>query len=149
VEPGEGAVGLITYMRTDSVNVAKEAQEEAVAWVKKQYGAGHLPPKPRVYKTKNKRAQEAHEAIRPTVPSRTPESVQKFLEPDQFKLYELIWQRFMGSQMADAIFDTLTVDITAASYIFRANGHTLKFPGFLAVYGEVAEEDAKKEEGEE
>jgi DNA topoisomerase-1 len=148
VEPGEGAVGLITYMRTDSVNVAKEAQDEAVAFIQKEYGQDHLPPKPRVYKAKNKRAQEAHEAVRPTKPSRSPESVKKFLEPDQFRLYELIWQRFMGSQMADAVYDTLTVDIDAAGYVFRANGHALKFPGYLAVYGEVAEED-KKEATEE
>lgn len=149
VETGEGPVGLITYMRTDSVNVAKEAQQDAVAFIEKTYGKDHLPPKPRVYRTKSKGAQEAHEAIRPTQPSRTPESVRKFLENDQFRLYELIWQRFMASQMADAVFDTLTVDIAAAGYLFRASGHTLRFPGFLAVYGEVADEDAKKEPDEE
>lgn len=148
VEPGEGPVGLITYMRTDSVQVAKVAQTEAAAFVKKTYGKDHLPPKPRAYKTKSKGAQEAHEAIRPTQPSRTPESIRKFLEPDQFKLYELIWRRFMASQMADAVFDTVTADISAKGYLFRASGHTLKFPGYLAVYGEVADEDAKKE-GEE
>ena len=137
VEPGEGPVGLITYMRTDSVQVAKVAQTEAVAFVKKTYGKDHLPPKPRVYKTKSKGAQEAHEAIRPTQPARTPESVRKFLEPDQFKLYELIWRRFMASQMADAVYDTVTADIRAKGYLFRASGHTLKFPGYLAVYGEV------------
>ncbi len=151
VEKGEGPAGLITYMRTDSTSVAKEAQAAAVEFIAKQYGKNHLPPKLRIYKTKTKGAQEAHEAIRPTQPALTPESVKKFLEPDQFKLYELIWRRFMASQMADAVFDTLTVDIGAAGYVFRANGHALKFPGYLAVYGEVADEDAKKEaeEGEE
>ena len=149
VKAGEGPEGLITYMRTDSVNVAKEAQKEAVAFIEERYGKDHLPPRPRIYKTKSKGAQEAHEAIRPTKPSRTPESVRSFLEPDQFRLYELIWQRFMASQMADAIFDTMTVDITASSYLFRATGHALKFPGFLAVYGEVADEDAKKDAEDE
>jgi len=131
---------LITYMRTDSVQVAKEAQAEAVTFVEKTYGKDHLPPTPRVYKTKSKRAQEAHEAVRPTSPSRRPEAIRDFLTAEQFKLYELIWQRFMGSQMADAVYDTMTVDISAADYIFRATGRTLKFAGFLAVYGEVAEE---------
>jgi DNA topoisomerase-1 len=149
VDPGEGPVGLITYMRTDSVQVAKEAQTEAVGWIRETYGESHLPPKPRVYKTKSKNAQEAHEAVRPTKPSRTPESIRKYLEPDQFRLYELIWQRFMASQMADAVFDTVTADIEAATYLFRASGHTLKFPGYLAVYGEVADEDAKKDAAEE
>ena len=148
VDPGEGPVGLITYMRTDSVAVAKEAQTDAVAYVKKTFGADHLPPKPRVYKTKSKGAQEAHEAIRPTLPSRSPESIRNYLEPDQFKMYELIWRRFMASQMADAVFDTVTADIAAKGYLFRATGHTLKFPGFLAVYGEVADDDAKKESDE-
>lgn len=145
VEPGEGPVGLITYMRTDSVQVAKVAQAEAAAFIKKTFGKDHLPPKPRIYKTKSKGAQEAHEAIRPTLPSRSPESIRKFLEPDQYKVYELIWRRFMASQMADALYDTVTADIAAKAYFFRAAGHTLKFPGYLAAYGEVADEDAKKE----
>lgn len=150
VEVGsEGAAGLITYMRTDSVQVAKEAQDEAMEWVKKTYGKDHLPAQPRVYKTKSKRAQEAHEAIRPTQPSRTPESIKEYLSPEQFKLYELIWQRFMGSQMADAVYDTMTVDISASSYIFRATGRTLKFPGYLAVYGEVAEDNGVKGEDDD
>ncbi|MBK8575495.1 MAG: type I DNA topoisomerase [Elusimicrobia bacterium] len=145
VAPGEGPVGLITYMRTDSVQVARVAQSEAAEFIKKTYGQDHLPAKPRTYKTKSKSAQEAHEAIRPSQPSRTPESVRAFLDPDQFKLYELIWRRFMASQMADAIYDTVTADISAQKYLFRAAGHTLKFPGYLAVYGEVADEDAKKD----
>ncbi|MBI4395982.1 MAG: type I DNA topoisomerase, partial [Elusimicrobia bacterium] len=143
----EGAAGLITYMRTDSVQVAKEAQAEARAWVTERHGPDFLPPKPRIYKTKSKGAQEAHEAIRPTKPSRTPESIKSCLTAEQYKLYELIWQRFMGSQMADAVYDTLTVDIEAARYIFRASGHTLRFPGYLAVYGETVDEDAKAEKG--
>jgi len=145
VEAGEGPVGLITYMRTDSVQVAKVAQTEAAAFIKKTFGKDHLPAKPRVYKTKSKGAQEAHEAIRPTQPSRSPESIRAFLEPDQFKMYELIWRRFMASQMADALFDTVTADISAKEYFFRAAGHTLKFAGYLAAYGEVADEDTKKE----
>jgi DNA topoisomerase-1 len=146
VEPGEDAVGLITYMRTDSVNVAADAQKEAVAFIQKKFGQGHLPPKPRLYRAKSKNAQEAHEAIRPTSPARTPQSVKDRLEPEQYRLYELIWQRFLASQMADAVFDTLTVDMTAGEYVFRAHGNALKFPGYLAVYGETAEEGA--EEGE-
>jgi DNA topoisomerase I len=136
----EGAVGLITYMRTDSVQVAKEAQAEALAWVEKTHGKDFRPPQPRVYKTKSKRAQEAHEAIRPTKPSRTPESIRSYLSPEQFKLYELIWQRFMASQMADAVYDTMTVDISAGPYIFRATGRTLRFQGFLVVYAEDDED---------
>jgi DNA topoisomerase-1 len=149
VEKGEGPVGLITYMRTDSVQVARVAQNEAADFIQKTYGKDHLPLKPRVYKTKSKGAQEAHEAIRPTQPARTPDSVRKFLEPDQFKLYELIWRRFMASQMSDALYDTVTADISAKEYLFRATGHTLKFPGYLAVYGEVADEDAKKDGDED
>ncbi len=136
----EGAVGLITYMRTDSVQVAKEAQAQALAWIEKTHGKDHLPPKPRFYKTKSKGAQEAHEAIRPTDPARTPEAVKDFLTQEQFRLYELIWRRFMASQMADAVYDTLTVDIAAADCLFRATGRLLRFPGFLAVYGETAED---------
>ncbi|MGQ0645073.1 MAG: type I DNA topoisomerase [Elusimicrobiota bacterium] len=138
--PEEGAVGLITYMRTDSVQVAAEARAAAAAHIEKTYGKNFLPPQPRVYKTKTKRAQEAHEAIRPTQPSRTPDSVKKDLSPEQFRLYELIWQRFMASQMADAVYDTVTADIAASDYIFRAAGRTLKFAGFLSVYKETEEE---------
>ncbi|HRY28534.1 MAG TPA: type I DNA topoisomerase [Elusimicrobiota bacterium] len=141
----EGAVGLITYMRTDSVQVAKEAQAEARQWIEKKFGKEHVPPKPRVYKTKNKVAQEAHEAIRPTKPSRTPDEVRDFLTDEQFKLYQLIWQRFMAGQMADAVYDTLTVDIGAAGYVFRAAGRTLRFAGFLAVYGESEDEKSQEE----
>src|ERR1035438_3723021 len=98
-------------MRTDSLNVAVSAQEEARQFIKTKYGPDYLPDQPRVHKTKSKSAQEAHEAIRPTAVSRTPESIKTFLSTDQAKLYELIWRRFMASQMADAIFDTVGVDV--------------------------------------
>ncbi len=110
----EGSVGLITYMRTDSLNVAVSAQEEAKQYIKTRYGDNFLPEHPRVYKTKSKSAQEAHEAIRPTSATRAPESIKSFLSADQAKLYNLIWCRFLASQMADAIFDTVGVDIDAA-----------------------------------
>jgi DNA topoisomerase-1 len=134
------AVGLITYMRTDSTYIAKPAQEEAIKYVAEKFGKEMLPPKPRMYKTKAKGAQEAHEAIRPTSAYRDPETVRNYLSPEQFKLYKLIWDRFMGSQMADAIYDTVTVDIAAlpSDYVFRANGRTLKFSGFLVLQGKEA-----------
>ncbi len=152
-----GAAGLITYMRTDSLpNVAATAKEEAKQFIKSKYGEAFLPPQARVYKTKSKSAQEAHEAIRPTLATRTPESIKTFLTSDQFKLYNLIWCRFLASQMADAIFDTVGVDIDAAvpgqptRYLFHASGRTVKAPGFLKVYEEPDEKEAaaKKEEGQ-
>ncbi len=136
----EGTVGLITYMRTDSVRVAASAVEEARAYIREQYGPDYVPPTPRRYATKQS-AQDAHEAIRPTSVFRTPERVRPYLRPDQFKLYKLIWDRFVASQMSSAIFDTLSVDITAGPYLFRATGQRLKFPGFLAVYREDPEEE--------
>lgn len=136
----EGLVGLITYMRTDSVNVSREAQEEARAVIRERFGEAYLPPKPPVYKTKAKGAQEAHEAIRPTLSRRTPEQVQPHLTSDQYRLYDLIWKRFVASQMEAAIFDSTTVDIGAGReitrgaesdpYTFRATGSVLKFPRF-------------------
>lgn len=128
-------VGLITYMRTDSTFIAKSAQDEAVKYIQSKFGKDFLPPKPRVFKTKAKGAQEAHEAIRPTSAFRDPEHVKPYLSPEQFKLYKLIWNRFMASQMADAVYDTVTVDISAnpTPYVFRANGRTLKVPGFLTL----------------
>jgi DNA topoisomerase-1 len=130
-------VGLITYMRTDSTYIAKPAQDEAIKYITEKFGKELLPPKVRVFKTKAKGAQEAHEAIRPTSAFRDPAVVKDFLSPEQFKLYKLIWDRFVGSQMADAIYDTVTVDIAAnpTPYVFRANGRTLKFSGFLALQG--------------
>ena len=142
IDVGEGgAVGLITYMRTDSVNVAQEAQSEARALVTEQYGPEYVPPEPNVFKTRAKNAQEAHEAIRPTSVRRSPAALAGKLSPEQYRLYELIWQRFMASQMAAAVYDTLTVDIEAGQpaaaerpYLFRASGSSVRFPGFLAVY---------------
>src|SRR5439155_8485789 len=110
----EGSAGLITYMRTDSLNIATSAQGEARKFIKGRYGNSALPEHPRVYKSKSKGGQEAHEAIRPTSVASTSESMKAFLSSDQAKLYDLIWRRFVASQMADAIFDTVSVDISAA-----------------------------------
>lgn len=142
VDVGEGgAVGLITYMRTDSVNVAAEAQAEARSVIAELFGSEYLPPELPVYKARAKNAQEAHEAIRPTSVRRTPSMLRDRLTSEQFRLYELIWRRFMASQMSAAIYDTLTVDVAAGPagqpeppYLFRASGSTVRFPGFLAVY---------------
>ncbi|MCS6842278.1 MAG: type I DNA topoisomerase [Roseiflexus sp.] len=154
----EGLVGLITYMRTDSVNVAQEAQEEARAVIRERFGDAYLPAKPPAYKTKAKGAQEAHEAIRPTLSRRTPEQVQPYLTSDQYRLYDLIWKRFIASQMEAAIFDSTTVDIGAGRdivhstgndpYMFRATGSVLKFPGFLAVYNVSLDEGEEDEDSE-
>ncbi|NIM02784.1 type I DNA topoisomerase [bacterium] len=139
----EESVGLITYMRTDSFAVSSSAQGEAVRFIRKNFGERYLPKKPRIYKSKSKVAQEAHEAIRPTSCLRTPEAVSKYLNASQLKLYNLIWQRFVSSQMAAAIFDTMVVDIKAGDYVFRATGQKLKFPGFLRVYQEEKKEEER------
>jgi len=147
----EGTVGLITYMRTDSPRVAPEAIAGAREWVTKNLGAKYLPATPNVYKGK-KDAQDAHEAIRPTDASRTPESIARYLSDEQLKLYRLIWQRFVASQMVPAVYDVTTANIAAKSakngktYDFRVSGSVLRFDGFLKVY-EVAEE--KKDEDDE
>lgn len=131
----EGMVGLITYHRTDSYQVAESAWEETRKYITEKYGTDFLPAKPRIYKTRTKGAQEAHEAIRPTSIYREPEKIKEYLTPDQLKLYTLIWQRLLASQMKEAIFDTLTVDIGAGEVgLFRANGQKIKFPGFLKIY---------------
>jgi DNA topoisomerase I len=147
-----GTTGLITYMRTDSTNIAEVALNEVRDFIKNQYGADFLPPTALTYKTRAVSAQEAHEAIRPTAVVRNPDKVKENLTPEQYKLYQLIWQRFVASQMETAVYDTLTVEITAAgqkhSYLFRASGSTLKFPGFLIVYEEAADEDLKPEDNE-
>ena len=134
----EGAVGLITYMRTDAVRVAAEAQEEAREWVTGRLGREYLPDAPPTYKAK-KSAQEAHEAIRPSSVAREPKVVARFLSKDQLALYRLIWERFLASQMLPAVYDTVAADITAAECLFRAQGSTLKFAGFTAVYVESRE----------
>ncbi|MCL2389823.1 MAG: type I DNA topoisomerase [Endomicrobia bacterium] len=131
---GDGSAGLITYMRTDSLNIAKSVQNETLKFIEDNYGKNFAPETPRFYKTKSKGAQEAHEAIRPTSPRRLPASIKQFLSPDEFKLYDLIWKRFMASQMSDAVYNTVSADISANDYIFRASGSTLIFDGFLKVY---------------
>jgi len=142
---GAGLTGLITYMRTDSLRVADEAVAAARSYIEEQFGSKYKPAKARVFKTK-KGAQDAHEAIRPANPALTPEQVKKSLTPDQFKLYKLIWSRFMASQMSDAVFDTTAADIENSGYIFRATGQTVKFPGFMALYEESVDE-ADDEDG--
>lgn len=145
----EGATGLITYMRTDSVRVSEHAIEEARAYITESYDSGFLPENPNVYKVK-KSAQDAHEAIRPTSVFRTPDSVKKFLSEDEFELYKLVWQRFVSSQMNPAVYDQTTVEIEAGKGIFRAIGSVIKFPGFTIIYleGKEEEEEAKDKEEE-
>ncbi|WP_287191336.1 type I DNA topoisomerase [Syntrophothermus sp.] len=140
-----GTVGLVTYIRTDSSRVAEEAQREALDFVEQTFGKEYRPEKPNVYKSK-KTAQDAHEAIRPTSVWRQPERVKTFLTRDQYRLYKLIWERFLASQMAPAVYDTVTVEITGGGYVFRASASNLKFPGYLAVYqeSENEEEDEKR-----
>lgn len=128
--------GLITYMRTDSFAVAGEAQRAARRFIQDSYGPQYLPEKPPVYRTKSRTAQEAHEAIRPTSADRRPEELARFLEPDQARLYALIWKRFMSSQAADAVYDTVTADLRSAEALFRVAGRTLKFDGFLRIWEE-------------
>ena len=153
VDLGDGPTGLITYMRTDSVNVAEQAQAEARKLVVEKFGEKFVPDRPPKYKTKAKGAQEAHEAIRPTSVWRTPESLKPYLDRNQYRLYSLIWKRFVASQMAPAVYDTISVDILAGPaetgekpYLFRASGSSLRFKGFLAVYEEAKDKDSKAEE---
>ena len=151
----EGAVGLITYMRTDSTRVAESAATQAREYLRILFGGEFLAKGVQLYSDgKSKNAQDAHESVRPTDPTRRPDDVRKYLSPDQFKLYQLIWQRFMGSQMAPAVFDTTTVDfdipakaqpqIGRRSYLFRSTGSIIKFQGFLALYREAREEGDSK-----
>ena len=148
-----GTTGLITYMRTDSMNVSTIAQNEARQYVTGKYGSDYLPPEAPIYKTKSANAQEAHEAIRPSSAMRDPEKVKDFLDPAMFKLYRLIWQRFVASQMEQAVFDTLQVEVTGKTseheYLLRASGSAVKFPGFLVVYEEAKNEDIKTDDDEE
>ena len=151
VELGEeGQVGLITYMRTDSTRVSNDALTEVRDMIGSEYGPTYLPAAANVYKSK-KDAQEAHEAVRPTSALRTPESIKKYLQEDEFKVYKLIWQRFIASQMTPAVFDQTTVDIDAKSgadaYWFRVTGSVMKFDGFLKIYEES--KDAKDDDDEE
>ena len=147
-------VGLITYMRTDSVTVSKEVQNEARAFIDEHYGQPFLPKKPPVYRTKAKSAQEAHEAVRPTSVYRSPKKMKQYLSRDQYRLYRLIWERFLASQMASAIYDTVSANIWAGDekqipkqrpYLFRATGSTLRFAGFLTLYEETRPQDAPED----
>src|SRR3954454_15160898 len=162
VEVGdEGAVGLITYMRTDSTRVAEVAAAQAREYLRTLFGKEYLADTPKLYAdSKKANTQDAHEGVRPTEPSRRPDEVKKYLSADQFKLYQLIWQRFMASQMAPAVFDTTTVDfdipakeqpqIGRRNYLFRSTGSVIKFQGFLALYREAREEgDSKALEDEQ
>jgi DNA topoisomerase-1 len=137
-------VGLISYMRTDAVNLANEAVAEIREVIKDRFGADNLPDEPIVYKNKSKNAQEAHEAIRPTSAARAPDAVKDHLKPDQLRLYELIWKRTMACQMVPAVLDTVTVDMAAGEgNVFRANGSTVVKPGFMAVYQEDTDDKPK------
>jgi DNA topoisomerase-1 len=175
IDVGEGTVGLITYMRTDSVNVSEESQRDARNFIGERYGNEFMPDAPPKYTSRAKNAQEAHEAVRPTSVFRTPESVKEYLDRDQYRLYDLIWKRFVASQMSNAIFDATTVDIEAMpqdgngalpaisnqngeaseskalipGFWFRATGSIIKFAGFLKVYEEGRDEGDKGDEDEE
>ncbi len=140
---GKGLIGLITYMRTDSLRVSDDAVAEARAYIENTFGKDYLPSKAKVYKTK-KSAQDAHEAIRPTYPDITPESIKASLSPDQYKIYKIIWDRFIASQMTDEVLDTVSVDLNLAGYTFRASGQTVIFPGFSLVYTESEDIEEKK-----
>ncbi|HMS59110.1 MAG TPA: type I DNA topoisomerase [Tepidiformaceae bacterium] len=154
VDVGSGPVGLITYMRTDSLNISTVARGEARSYISGRWGPDFVPARERVFTTRSKGAQEAHEAIRPTDPARTPDAVRRYLSAEQFRVYQLIWQRFLASQMADARFSTVAVEIearegTALRGTFRANAQQLVFAGHLAVYGIDANEREAGEEDED
>ena len=139
---GMGAVGLITYMRTDSLRISEEARTAAYKYINEKYGDNYLPEKPNFYKTKAN-SQDAHEAIRPSLPELTPERVKQSLTSDQYKLYKLIWERFIASQMAKALHDTVSVDILANDCNFKASGYSVKFDGYTVVYEESKEENTE------
>ncbi len=141
---GEGSTGLITYMRTDSLRISAEAGAAALKYISSVYGEKYAPKKPRVYKSKSG-AQDAHEAIRPTLIDLTPEKAKASLTTDQYKLYKLIWERFMASQMENCLQDTVSVDIIAGEYLYRASGYTVKFDGFTVLYDDIKDSD---DEGE-
>ena len=143
VSTPNGNVALITYMRTDSVRVSQESQNKAREYIEQKFGSEYLPARPNVYKSK-KDAQDAHEAIRPIDIRKTPESVQGILDKNQYKLYKLIYDRFIASQMSEAVYNSVAVEVTANQYTFKTSGKTLAFKGYLAVY-----DDTKKEEDEE
>ena len=139
--PGAGTTGLITYMRTDSLRISEEARAAAYKYITGRYGREYLPEKPRYFKTKSG-AQDAHEAIRPTSVSFTPESVKDALTAEQYKLYKLIWERFIASLMEVCVQNTVNADITAGDYLFKASGYSIKFDGFTVLYEEGKDEDS-------
>ncbi len=148
IDVGNGSEGLITYMRTDSLNLAREAVDEIRAFVATRFGKDNVPARPNVYKTNSKNAQEAHEAIRPTSISRVPAQIKSRLSPEQFKLYDLIWKRTVASQMSSAVLDLVAVDLKCGdSGTFRATGTTVAFPGFMSVYAESSDDQPQEEEG--
>ncbi len=138
--PEMGAVGLITYMRTDSLRISEDARRDGSAFIRERYGENYLPEKPRVFKSRSS-AQDAHEAIRPSMPALTPEQVKDSLTADQYKLYKLIWDRFMASLMANCVHDTCQMDIAAGEYLFKASGYTVRFDGYTTLYVEGKDED--------
>ncbi|MEB3101176.1 type I DNA topoisomerase [Ferviditalea candida] len=142
----QGTLGLITYMRTDSTRISPVAQEEARNFIIDKYGEKYIPATPRNYLKKGANAQDAHEAIRPTSAALEPEQVKPHLSRDQYRLYKLIWERFLASQMASAVLDTVAVDIQAGSVTFKANGSTVKFPGFMKLYVEGNDDDTVEED---
>ncbi len=137
---GMGAVGLITYMRTDSLRISDEARNSAKTYIEAKFGEKYIPDKPRVFKSKSN-AQDAHEAIRPSMPELEPDSIKDNLTADQYKLYKLIWSRFIASQMANALLDTVSIDITADNCVFRSSGYSVKFDGFTVLYEETKDEE--------
>ena len=153
IDLGQGSVGLITYMRTDSTNVASVAQDETRNFINDRYGNTFLPVEAPKYKTKTRGAQEAHEAIRPTSVIRQPDTIKEFLSRDQFRLYQMIWQRFVASQMSAAVYDTVSVEVNGLSktheYLLRASGSTIRFPGFLIVYEDAKDEDLVSKDDED
>ena len=145
VDLGDGPIGLITYMRTDSVNISGEAIQEMREIIPVSYGSEYLPEEPREYINKSKNAQEAHEAIRPTSLDRKPDDLKNTLTTDQFNLYSLIWKRTIASQMNDAIMNTVSVEMTASDFTFRSSGQSIDFPGFMSVYLEDSDEKNEDE----
>ncbi|MGE5497787.1 MAG: type I DNA topoisomerase, partial [Syntrophothermus sp.] len=145
----EGMVGLITYMRTDSTRISPEIMPDLRNYIVETYGGSYLPDEIRTFEKKNgSNVQDAHEAIRPTSLKYTPDFVKQYLDPKQFKLYELIWKRFIASQMNPALVETTTIEVTADEFLFKASGTAVKFDGFLKVYVEQSEEQTEKDEGE-
>ena len=142
--PKLGAVGLITYMRTDSLRISEEASKAANEYIKTTYGEKYLPQTPNVYKSKSN-AQDAHEAIRPTMPELNPNEIKDSLTSEQFKLYKLIWERFIASQMEAAVLDTVSVNIKAGKYLFKASGYTVRFDGFTVLYEEGKDGESEKQ----